>query len=470
MGALLVTSVLGAVSLGVWWWLGAGVGPEPEAHGRSPARHVVLIVLDTVRADRMSVYGHERPTTPHLEAMAADMLRYEQARVPAPWTIPAHASMLTARWPAEHRAQWGHIHLDERLVTLGEALQAHGFCARGLSSNGFITSKTGFDRGFDELRVMRGSHATRSRRMLRALPGVLEDVRDAGCPMFLFLNFMDAHIPYNHTRYGSAFGLEGDPPIHSETRKWEASAGRWPMTADRQRRHRLAYDAAIRQLDDHVREVVEMLEARSMLDETVLVITSDHGEGLGSHRELGHSVSVWEEQLEVPLLVRLPGGRRGGESFAPKVSLTGLAPSILDWLGLRRPVEMSDRPTLEETADAPVTADYRDYFAEVDRRWNAEMADRYPELAGRVGHRHVVYCGTHKLIVSADGSMQLYDLARDPHEQRDVASRATEVLDRCRDTYDAVLAAGQLTPFDAAPRGEDDGMDLEQLRALGYVE
>jgi arylsulfatase A-like enzyme len=470
--ALALVLVLGAaVVLGKRLMLSDGSeGRADSGQPETPARHLVLVILDTVRADRMSAYGHTVDTTPHLGGMASEMLRYGRALAPAPWTVPSHASLFTARWPAEHRAQWGHIRLDERWLTLAEALRKRSFCTSGFSANGFIVRKTGFDRGFDALREVKGPRPTRSRRILDALPAELDAILGRDCRMFLFLNFMDAHIPYNHARYGADLGLEGEPPIPTETLKWEASAGQLELTPERLEQHRIAYDAAVRHLDDVVRELVELLRARDMLDETLLLITADHGEGLGYHREMGHSISVWEEQLVVPLLVRLPGGHRGGEVYDRPVSLVGVAPSALDWLGVPRPPELTDRPTLEQTSHMPIVADYRSYFSEGDRRWNTQMAERYPKLAATVHHRHVVYCDDHKLVVSSDGSEQLYHVTRDPHEQRDLAPSAPPELAQCRAQHRALQQQGLLTPFDAGPPRADDGIDVEMLRSLGYVE
>ena len=112
------------------------------------SRHAVLVVFDTLRADRMSVYGYGRPTTPFLERVAGEMVRYDGVKATAPWTLPSHASLFTGLWPAEHRVHWGNKWLDDGFDTLAESLQSAGFCTFGLSANPIVSEKTGLTQGF----------------------------------------------------------------------------------------------------------------------------------------------------------------------------------------------------------------------------------------------------------------------------------------------------------------------------------
>jgi arylsulfatase A-like enzyme len=148
-----------------------------------------------------------------------------------------------------------------------------------------------------------------------------------------------------------------------------------------------------------------------------------------------------------------------------------LTPSILDWAAVQRPPELEDRPALEETANDPILADYRSYFAEDQRSFNQRMRTRYPALAARVSHRHALYCDSHKLIVSPSGDTQFFDLAADPSEQRDLAADATDRWKACRASYREQLRAGVFTPFaSTAPGSSLKEEDLERLRSLGYLQ
>lgn len=441
----------------------------PPGEGPPRARNLFLVVFDTLRADRMSVYGHERETTPFLDSRSSEMVRFDRVEAPAPWTVPSHASMFTGLWPGEHRAQWGHIELGEDLTTLAEVLDAQGFCTVGLTANGFVGPQYGFAQGFDDYRVVRGPGKTKADRILESVDEELARADEECDRLFVFLNFRDTHIPYHYQPHADDVGLEGRPPILASPGKWRTSAGRRVLSPEEKDRHRRAYDAAVRYVDDVAKQLFAELEDHGMLDDSAVVLTSDHGDGLAYHTELGHSISVWEEQLHVPLLVRLPHARRAGEVVEGRRSLVSLAPSALDWLGVPRPEPLRGRPSLA-SGSAPVTAGYRSYFADGQRRLNARLARRYPRLAERTQHSHVLYCGDLKLVVTEDGSEELYDLAADPTEQHDVSGSRPDALADCRREYEHLAESNLYTPFDVRGEQEVTEADLELLRSLGYVE
>lgn len=437
-------------------------------------RHLVLVVLDTVRADHLSLYGYARDTTPFLRELAESSLVFERAKAPAPWTIPSHASFFTALWPAEHRAQWGRITLADRHLTLAEVLGAHGFRTVGFSSNPFVSERHGLAQGFAEFRLIEGEPAEQTGKILGLLPALLDRVQREDVRLFLFLNLMDAHIPYNAGRYAWMFGVSDPLAVGDHGLKWEINAGVRRYDRELREQQIAAYDAALRRLDDALRTIVEELTRRGMLEETLLVLTADHGEGLGEHPEIGHSISTWEEQLAVPLLIRLPSGRLAGSRVAELTSLVALPVSVVDWLGLVRPSPWKDRPDLLEVASRHVSADYRSYFSERTRRMNTGMARRYPELARRILHTHVLYCGDLKLSVDAAGHERLYDLARDPHESRELSEPSPADAEPCRARYRSLLAGGRYTAFHEseteAERARDrEAFDEESLRSLGYL-
>ncbi len=452
----------------------------------SPARlapkHLVLVVFDTLRADRMSLFGYPKPTTPFLESLASEALVFENAKAPAPWTVPSHSSLLTGLQPAQHRAQWGRIFLDEKFTTLAETLRANDFCTTGFSANSLVSRRTGLAQGFDSFKNVGRKQASRKKRdrtasILEAIPKVLDSALERNCRLFLFVNFMDTHIPYNTSKYGRQFGVSHGGPVRNAAVKWKISAGLRPFSDRERRLHAAAYDAAVRSSDDAARQVVSLLRDRGMLESTVLAFTSDHGEGLGDHQELGHVLSVWEEQLAVPLVIRLPKGYRSPQRITATTSLTAFAPSVLDWLEVDRPDVLSDSPTLDTVSDQPVTADYRSYFSESARKTNLKMAGRHPALVERVAHRHVVYCDAFKLIVTARKEVSFFNLEDDPLEASDLADttgdRSTRLQD-CLETYRSLLDAGTFTRFDDAVTAREQtksalAVDAKLLRSLGYV-
>ena len=362
--------------------------------------------------------------------------------------------------------------LADRHRTLAEILGEHGFCTAGLSANPLVSRRTGLSQGFDSFQVIGGPWRERTATLLRELDDQLDEMLAQDCRIFFFLNLMDAHIPYNTGPHGEAFGAESAGPVGNAGIKWAISSGARELLPEERTAHRAAYDAAVRELDDAARTLVDQLAQRDLLQESLLVWTADHGDGLGAHDEMGHSISVWEEQLGVPLIVGFPDGSDGGRRIDGLRSQLALAPSILDWLGMPRPPEMARTPNLLDDqgpgAARRVLADYRSYFSESNRGANRKNADKYPTLAASVPHRHVVYCGDHKLVVSSDQSVAFYDLAADPEEQTDLSAQMTSALRECQNTYDLLTTEGAHTSFELTFDG--DSPDLSSLRALGYVQ
>ena len=440
-----------------------------------PPEHLVLVVFDTLRADRMSLYGHHEPTTPFLERMAREALVFEDVKAPAPWTVPSHASMFTGLPPSLHKAQWGRVFLADEFQTLAETLAAQGFCTVALSANGLVSRSTGLLQGFEKANTVKGPYAERSQKILARLDQVLEDLLRQECRLFIYLNFMDTHIPYNTGRHGEQFGARGPGPVKNPKRKWEISAGQRRLSEDEEREHQVAYEAAVRYSDDMAQELTGQLARRGILDTSLLILTSDHGDGLGAHREMGHALSLWEEQLAVPLMVRLPRGARSGERVAERTTLTALMPSILDWLGVARPEYLAAAPNLEEAAQHPIVADYRSYFSESNRTMNQRVSEKHPQLPGRTAHAHAFFCGDYKLIVRADGDVGFFDLVSDPEEQSNLASESSGQLKDCLRGYRQAVESGRLTDFAevVSKRGRkeaEERIDLETLRSLGYIQ
>jgi arylsulfatase A-like enzyme len=452
--------------------LGCG---ELNRSKNAEARHIVLLVLDTVRADRLSVYGYRRDTTPYLRDLAKKSVLYTRAKAPAPWTVPSHASLLTGLWPAEHQAQWGRTVLLPEHLTLAEMLAGHGFRTVGLSSNAFVDTAFGLAQGFEEFRFFDLDSAQQTRAILQELPGILDTTLLDERRLFLFVNLMDAHIPYNISVWGDAYGVRHPLARGRHQLKWSISAGEMQYPAKLRQQQNAAYDAALRYLDDAVREIVGMLTRRELLDDTLLIVTSDHGEGLGDHPELGHSISLWEEQLAVPLLVRYPGARGAGSTATHLTSLVATTPTVLDELGLPRPSNLEQRLHFDHALAAEVSADYRSYFSELKRKKNTGMAQRHPELAARVEHAHAVYCGENKYVVDAAGSIYLFDLATDARELTNLAAQQGEPRAACERSYRELTQRGRFTPFDDTVNPEqlqaaERAYDEEKLRALGYVQ
>ena len=329
------------------------------------APNVLLIVLDTVRADRLSLYGYHRDTTPNLSRLALRGVTFEQARSTASWTLPSHASMMTGHWPHQQSARL-HGPLDNTHRTVAEFLSARGYATAGFIANTtYCSAETGLARGFahyeDHDLSSQGILSTSAlgRRLL--WPGLViasqwlggdlkaEPRKDAARingdllawlktpgkrPFFAFLNYLDAHSPYvPPATFDRHFGVK------PESRADRATLDHW-FTLDKTtlspRDIQLAsdaYDDCLAYLDEQLGRLFDELDRAGVLGNTLVIVTADHGEQFGEHDLYCHASSLYDPEIHVPLLVILPGGAHAGLSIAEPVSLRNLPATIADVLG-----------------------------------------------------------------------------------------------------------------------------------------
>jgi len=333
--------------------------------------NVILIVVDTLRGDHLSCYGHHRRTTPHLDALAADSTLYTTVVSPGAWTPPSHASIFTGTYPSRHGVDRSHPYLDTQMTTLPEYLRERGYRTFGISSNFWISTATHYDRGFDvfyqswQLAQTRTNPAlerqrrrdpsytplpgglSRAERMRATINRLDATIRRHCCrpfvnldmgasrvnrvvrrwirswtrldaPFFAFIHYMEPHDPYTppgrflqqHLDGTDARAVRG---VNQHPLKF--MSGMVPMGAEDFDRLGRLYDGEVSYTDHCIGEVINGLRASGLLDQTLLIVTSDHGENLGDHGLMSHMFSVHESILRVPLVVRYPGGEhRGTES------------------------------------------------------------------------------------------------------------------------------------------------------------
>jgi arylsulfatase A-like enzyme len=442
-----------------WWSYGRAVAALPAVAAGAP--NVLLIVFDTVRAGSLSLHGYDRPTTPNLDRWAQRGIVFERALATSSWTFPSHASLFTGRWAHELSADW-HTPLDARYPTLAEMLRDSGYLTAGFSANLFYcTSEFGLARGFlhyedyprsvsqalvstsigrelisfslnedfafrfrgwvgyDEI-PGRKNAAVISSSFLRWLGR-----QDGRRPFFAFLNYLDAHQPFlPPPPFDARFGETGSrrDPRHWWNRRWTPQAVK--AEAD-------AYDSAIAYLDHELGGLLDELERRAMLDDTIVVITSDHGEHLGERGYMRHGNTLYPEVLHVPLLVLLPKGQAASRRVAEPVSLRDVPATILSvananceaclpgesLAGLWTPAVAAARPAVSPA------------FSELKQ--GVRIPDRYPNARGDL--YSLMSDGMH-YIVNSQGLEELYDLASDPSAIRDVAGTPEHmaVLERFR--------------------------------------
>lgn len=418
--------------------------------------NVLLIVLDTVRADRLSLYGHFRDTTPNLKRFAQRGVRFDQARAPSSWTLPSHASMFTGRWPSElgvERRGW----LDRACPTLAERLRDSGYVTAGFVANPFFCGwESGLSRGFQAYadypvtagEVFRSSTVgwflARGERRLRFLlgldvdSGAARDVdldfsrkdakqinreflawlsRNGSRPFFAFLNFFDAHDPYLLPP-GAVPRFRSEPLSNADLtllRDW-LQRDRASLTPHEIQVAIDAYDECVAELDHQIGALLDTLEARGVLNETLVIITSDHGEQFGEHGHFGHGLTLFDEETRVPLLLALPSRVPADRVIHTPVTLADLPATVLDLLNLSADSPFPGASLSSTWTDAPakVSPAYSELLARIDA--GALQKNRDPVNAWRS-----LVADNFSLILRGDGRRMLYDLANDPGQADDLA-------------------------------------------------
>jgi arylsulfatase A-like enzyme len=482
-------ALLGVVAiLGAWSYNREVLGERRALAALPPAApgapNVLLIVLDTVRADHLGLYGYGRDTSPNLSRLAKRGVVFEQARSAAPWTLPSHATMFTGRWPHELGTASDRP-LDASYPTLAEFLARHGYATAGFVGNGYYgNSWYGLARGFGhyedscETNVLASpAEALRSsalgRRLIRMAgvpykvrPDTAYSLKDAervnrdflgwlsdhpGRPVFAFLNYIDAHDPYlTPPGFDRHFGLAPETADDVELiRNWHSRDA--AQATDRQLALiRDAYDDCLASLDEHLGRLFDELERRGVLDDTLVIVTADHGEQLGEHNLFGHGKSLYRQEVRVPLILVGPLGIPPGRTVAGAVSLRDIPATVVDRLGLSggspfpgrslarfwdpsaRGAEAPDEPILSEVSIKPKAA-------------RPPSPGEPPALGGPMAS---LIADGRVYIRDAFGREELYDLADDPCEAHDLSGSAAArpALERCR------IALDRLVPDDAPPK------------------
>ncbi len=409
------------------------------------APNVLILVLDTVRALSLSAYGYRRPTSPTLARLAARGIRFDRAVATSPWTLPTHATLFTGKYPHELSAGWS-APLDRTFPTLAERLTSLGYVTGGFAANlRYCSYEFGINRGFgfyrdydvsaDEmwrtsslslavamwLIQKSGGYNAPGRlfaeRMNERVLAWLEDGarRDRARPFFAFVNYYDAHGPYAPPApYDTMFSGK-EPPTRD--------SGSGDFTQEEITGLVDAYDASIAYLDHHIGELLAALEQRGLLENTVIIVTSDHGEEFNEHGQMNHGNTLYFPSLHVPLILAGGPGIPRGVAVADPVTLRDVPATVLDLVGAppqtALPGQSLARHWHNRADSLGVPADSASpVFAEVDYARNLPAST--PLSQGAM--KSVVVDG-HHFIRSADGSEELYDVRVDPWERANVLQK-----------------------------------------------
>jgi arylsulfatase A-like enzyme/Tfp pilus assembly protein PilF len=412
-----------------------GGGDDTGDIGPFRGAPVILISIDTLRSDRLPAYGYQGVETPAIDALRRDAVLFERAYSHTPLTLPSHLSMLTGLLPTDHevRDNVGYVYDGERIPNLAEVLGKAGYATGGAVSSYVLRSETGMSHGFDvyddgvqirftsALGMSQRPGGETAEAALRWVRGVRE--KEADKPFFLFLHLYEPHTPYA-------------PPEPFASRY----AGR-------------PYDGEVAAADAIVGRVLDELKSLGVYDEAVIVLVSDHGEGLGDHGEREHGIFLYREAIQVPLMLKLPQSRRGGTSVAAPAQIVDLFPTLLGLAGIDPPASPEGAGRL---AGAPLLslgppgAPPREIYAET---FYPRLHFGWSELTSLVRDRHHYIQGP---------DPELFDLAADPGEKQNVLTRERRAYATLRDAmrgFERELKAPAAVDPETAQR----------LAALGYA-
>lgn len=465
-----------------------GNGPTPVSPPAGTHPDVLLVVLDTTRADRVPAPSGSKAPTPALARLAAEGTRFTNAFATSSWTVPTHASLFTGLTPQAHGCDWESPYLPPQATTIAERLGAAGYRTLGFSANPWVAPEFGFDRGFERFETVDSSRRPLAPWSVRFLPWVYARVEPAwlfdddggfalasdasralaapdGRPTFVFVNLLESHIPY-HAPAPFVRSLLDSGWDRRELAAIDQSPlrGLAPGSAPSGRELdglRGLYDAAVAYDDHLVGRLVETLRATGRLDRTAIVVVGDHGENLGDHPPLDHQLGVWDSLLHVPLIVRLPGTVPAGRVDDRLISGVDVAPAIAALAGLSdaaEPGPILGGPPREVAVFAyarPIgTLDaIRDRLhldpSPWDRRWSGVRTARL------------------KYEESSSGGRAAYDTEVDPLERTNLLVRGTAAPPEVEALATRLRGLAGAPPRRAAPTITDE--TRRKLRSLGYL-
>jgi len=454
--------------------------------------NVLLIVMDASRAPHMSALGYERPTTPNLDRLAAEGVLFEQAISPGSWSLASHASLFTGLHVSKHGAHDEHKYLSDvpENVTLAQRLKAAGYTTWAHCENEWVGPQTGLDRGFDTFtrRVpnnLREKLLRYANKVWARVSGTVDSgahwatlcakrfIRQAARadrPFFMFIQYLEPHASYRlprgwrhkflspHIPYREAIQINQDPYAYI--------AGEVEMTEQDFAIMRDLYDSEIAYMDSRIGELVDYLDSRGLRENTLVIVTADHGENLGDHNLLAHKFCLYETLIHVPLLLRMPGTIKENQRVSYQVQTHDIVPTIYELAGLKIDARIQAKSLLRKESKREFT------IAEKMLPNLSKFEERFPHFDTTHLNRRLKAFRTerYKLIWASNGRHELYDLQTDPYETYNLINElpdiASELEARLMEWCNSFEPANTLE--DDVP--EMDEQVVERLRSLGYLE
>jgi uncharacterized sulfatase len=522
---------------------------------------ILLIVLDTLRADRLSCYGYPRETSPHIDALAESSVLFERAISPAQWTIPAHASLFTGEYPTTHMTNQIYDKHSKDQITLAELLHREGYLTVGFCDNPLLgVVENGLDRGFEEFYnycgtlpnrpaitdarpLLLGRLAQRMARLLGRLTTPIQDLfahnnllllialhprvvplwqrlvnfkgntaqslrdvvgylrtrqrKGAERPLFAFVNLMETHLPYRPpVRFIRKFApyYRRDREARHFMQNYNLEHYSWmipltePLTDLQDRVINDLYDAEVAYEDHLLRRLFAHLDEPEVRDNTLVIITSDHGEGLNHHNFVGHSLVAYDDLVRVPLIVRYPRRYPEGQRVQMPVSMRRIFHTVLESAGIYPPSN-----SVDESQGAPVDVEGLSLARALDgsdpeaglifaEAYTPETLIALMEKGDRGAietfrcrlMRRAVYRDNYKLITVGGDPDELFDVINDPGELDNLIGEKPDVAAELNELLTDFLAEAETrcpANWEASRlRLDEDEEILERLRGLGYIE
>ena len=439
-------------------------GCEPSAPPDLARPDILLLTIDTLRVDRLGSYGYYRDTTPFLDSLASEGVRFVEAYSVSSWTVPSMASLLTGLHPRSHGVLHGLVRkgkifgqevLSSEHRLLAELLKEAGYRTYGVSANLHLATEFGFGQGLDRYESL---GFTTADKVLPVLQSWREEIAQGSQPYFLWVHLFDPHDPYYPREpWISEYSPETAPSPDldmlgpSKLRRYRRNRTR-ERVAEAVSFAEAAYDSEINYTDRAIREIFDTL---AVSPRHLVVVTSDHGEEFLDHRNFGHATTLYDEQIRIPLILRLPGNAHAGTIIEHRVSLLDILPSVLDYLEIEPPAGIHGTSFL-----GLLQGDSMD----PDRPVFVDLARPHRELSG-------VVAGRWKYIHDFKERARhlLFDMRADPGEQTNLVASERRT---------AARLAGLLSEFHASARSqklstpveEITAETVEKMRALGYVD
>lgn len=454
---------------------------------QSPRPNIVFIMIDTVRADHLPMYGYNRPTAPHLSALARESALLTQMYAQAPSTRPSVATLFSSLYPVVHKVHDNQDYLSDSAVVLAEVLRDAGYRTFAISANANVSPTFGYAQGFDTFRVWKTESAVRLTTAGQLAESALGPTRLAyllrehreivpradaitdltldwvagnpNGPLFLYVHYIDPHYPYRAPEpWNRRFDARREPPRRAGDVDplTLVSGGPHP---DHVAQILDQYDGEILFTDHHVGRLLDGLRARGVLQDAIVVVTSDHGEEFYEHRQIGHGKSLYDEVLHVPFMVHWPGHIGPATHEQPR-GLIDVTPTLLALLKIEKRPEMQGISFAGDLTGSPDSRSGRKFFAQVvTDHFSMEMVrePRYKLVRHLRGPR--------------TGEEEFYDLARDPLERTNLGRQPPREALALREELALFNTfARQSAPLIQARRVKTlDGETERALRSLGYI-